>query len=98
MRVTVFSDALPTVVAGFLLAAVFADEAETRVAVVLLPEDDGELTLLADADCADVVLLTLLVLVEPPRVDTLLVNTRSEPDCLRLPYHLSSLWTGTPWW
>lgn len=82
--------------AGFLPAAVFADGADTRVAVVLLPEVAGELTRVADADLADVTLLTLLVPAAPPRVDTLLVNTLSDPDCLRLPCQRSSLCTGVP--
>lgn len=90
VRVTVLLTVLPTVAADCLLAVEFDDAAVTLVAVVLpLDTDDDELTLLAVADWDDV-LLTLLELAMPPLVETLLVNTLSEPVSLRFPCQRSS--------
>lgn len=98
MRVTVLVTVLSTVVADCLLADEFAAVAVTLLAVVLPLDTADPLTLLAEADCADVDLLTLLALATPPLVETLLVNTLSDPVCLRSPFHRFSLWTGTEGW
>lgn len=96
VRVTVLLTVLSTIEAGCLFAAEFEDGAVTRVTVVLpLDALDDALALLVVDDCADAVLLTLLVFAMPPRVDTLLVNTRSEPVCLRSPCQRSSCRIGT---
>lgn len=96
VRVTVLLTELSTVAAACLLIVEFEDGAVTRVAVVLpLDAAADELTLLAEPDCDDAVLLTLLALATPPLVDTLLVNTLSEPVCLRSPCQRSSWWIGT---
>lgn len=78
---------------SFLLTDVLVGAVDTRAAVTLpLDVPDDVLTRLAD----DVVLLllTLLVLDDPLLVETLLVNTRSEPVYLRFPSHLSLPCTG----
>ena len=72
---------------ALLFDEALAGAVATRVGVVLLPDADV-LTLLVG--CAVLVLLTLLLLPMPPLVDTLLVNTLSDPVYLRLPCHLSS--------
>ena len=69
---------LPETVAGFLLAALLDGVEVTRDAVVRLVTDEVLVTAVLFADAA-VVLLTLLVVLVPPLVETLLVNTRSEP-------------------
>lgn len=74
---------------ALLFDEALAGAVATRVGVVLLPDADADvLTLLVG--CAVLVLLTLLLLPMPPLVDTLLVNTLSDPVYLRLPCHLSS--------
>ena len=69
---------LPETVAGFLLAALLDGVEVTRDAVVRLVTDAVLVTAVLFADAA-VVLLTLLEVLVPPLVETLLVNTRSEP-------------------
>ena len=94
MRVTVLLTVLSTVDTDCLFADEFAAVVVTLLAVVLPLETADGLTLLAEEDCADAALPTLLALATPPLVEVLLVNTRSEPVCLRSPCHLSSWCTG----
>lgn len=68
----------------------------TLAAVTLpLETDDDEPARVAADDWVDVVRPTLLAVATPPLVDTLLVNTLSEPVCLRSPCQRSSWWIGT---
>jgi hypothetical protein len=79
---TVLAGVLVTVgrlvaVAGFLLTDVREGDVVTRVAVALEAEADVPVETLLVATDSD--LLTLLLVPTPPLVETLLVNTRSEP-------------------
>ena len=61
---------------------------------VVLPLDAAAVETLLTR-CSELLLLTLLLLPAPPLVETLLVNTLSDPVDILLPCQRSLSWTGT---
>lgn len=98
----VLTDAAGRLVWTAVTLLIFLDGAADTFPAETLPDEtlpavpDDAALLPARFPCTDAALPTLPVLPMPPREDTLLVNTLSEPVLLRGPCHLFSFTTTMP--
>lgn len=95
VRVTVLFTVLSDAAAAECLFTVALGVVTLAAVTLPLETADDEPARVAADDWVDVVLPTLLAEATPPLVENLLVNTLSEPVCLRSPCQRSSWWIGT---